>query len=250
MNFAELAAPGFSSAKQAALMVHAMSPADRDWVLGRLSVQQRHALEDLLAELTSLGVVKDPEFITSELRVSSLVPSERGEAVASLQADVHKPDAGLPDEEYLADLTPFAVERLSRLWSAEPAALVAVALQAHSWPWHTQLLERLPVLHRRKVEGLLALSPAYACTELAKAILQVTRERMEQAVEQGTMRGKAERGRVVQRNTQELLNGYGERGLLQESCNKRAHTAAGGSSWELLKVRLSRWFATPLRGFK
>lgn len=51
--------------RRVALALHALGPADRDWLLDRLPV--RPALETLLAELSELAIPPDPELIRGVL---------------------------------------------------------------------------------------------------------------------------------------------------------------------------------------
>lgn len=49
--------------RHAALALHALGAADRDWLLQRLSPTQQQALQDLLAELQELGIPPDQSVI-------------------------------------------------------------------------------------------------------------------------------------------------------------------------------------------
>jgi len=84
--------------RRAALALHALGQADRDWLLEQLPPQPRQTLGGLLAELTELGIAPDVEVIRAalsekppepslsahEARALCLVLSEEAPAVRSL----------------------------------------------------------------------------------------------------------------------------------------------------------------------
>lgn len=53
--------------RRAALTLHALAPADRAWMLDRLNPSQRSLLQELLAELESLGIPQDVALIRDAL---------------------------------------------------------------------------------------------------------------------------------------------------------------------------------------
>jgi len=53
-----------AEARRAALMLHALPAADRDWVLHRLDPQQQRLVGEHLQELHVLGVVADDRLVT------------------------------------------------------------------------------------------------------------------------------------------------------------------------------------------
>jgi hypothetical protein len=52
-----------AGARRAALMLHAMLPQDRQWLLAALPPPQGRALEEMLAELQALGIPPDRELL-------------------------------------------------------------------------------------------------------------------------------------------------------------------------------------------
>ncbi len=84
--------------RRAALTLHALGPADREWLLRRLPAQSRQALGQLLAELSELGIPPDdavirvalseaasePSMPTGEARALCLVLADENRAVQSL----------------------------------------------------------------------------------------------------------------------------------------------------------------------
>jgi hypothetical protein len=127
--------------RRAALLVHAMAPADRAFILDALPEAQRTTLRGLLEELEALGIARDPAWVADAT----------GHAV-------HAPRGPLSDEERLRALDEEEMDSMVRLMRAEPAGVVARWLCAGDWPWHDQLLAGLEPGHRRRVEALLPVS--------------------------------------------------------------------------------------------
>lgn len=90
VNGTAVAVPG---ARRAALALHALAPADRAWLLGRLDAAERDRVRALLAELDALGVRFDPADIDA---LTDLADAPADAAVpAPAPDDWH---ALLPDE--------------------------------------------------------------------------------------------------------------------------------------------------------
>lgn len=84
--------------RRAALALHALGQADREWLLNQLPVPSRQTLGELLAELSELGIPPDDEVIrvalseaapdhpmsTGEARALCLVLADEAPAVQSL----------------------------------------------------------------------------------------------------------------------------------------------------------------------
>lgn len=76
------AAMAGSGPRRAALLLHAMPTADRQWILGTLEPAERVRLEAMLEELRSLGIAPAPAFI------EALVNSNDGPAAPFRPQDV------------------------------------------------------------------------------------------------------------------------------------------------------------------
>ena len=63
------------SLRRAALALHALSPADRAWVLGQLTKPQQQALQPLLAELVELGIPPDAQLVRQVLTEQGARPA-------------------------------------------------------------------------------------------------------------------------------------------------------------------------------
>jgi hypothetical protein len=109
---------------RAALTLHAMPGADRQWLLDALSGEELATLRPLLLELEALGIPRD----------AGLSPALQGQAASG-----HDPAGALQG------LDGEGVRRLAGMLRAEPPRLVAVLLSAGRWPWRDQLLAQLGV---------------------------------------------------------------------------------------------------------
>jgi hypothetical protein len=132
--------------RQAALLVHAMTASDRDWLLAALSSSQRTDLCPLLDELRELGIPADPSFLE---QVSSIDQQSQAAAVNS-HAD---PDqAHATALQFLNQLTQPQVTILSTMLRNEPAMLTARLLHMRIWPWSQSVLAQWDALQRRQVQ--------------------------------------------------------------------------------------------------
>jgi len=66
-----------ASARRAALLLHAMQPADQQWLLAALPAQQGRALRDMLDELEALGIPADSALLQSLADAAEPTPTER-----------------------------------------------------------------------------------------------------------------------------------------------------------------------------
>ncbi|NML42924.1 hypothetical protein HHL11_04120 [Ramlibacter sp. G-1-2-2] len=66
-----------AGARRAALLLHAMQPADRQWVLAALPAAQVGALRDMLAELEVLGIPPDDALLRPLAEAPGATPAER-----------------------------------------------------------------------------------------------------------------------------------------------------------------------------
>jgi hypothetical protein len=131
--------------RQAALAIHALSPADRAWLIDRLTARQREALEPLLRELLELGIPADTALVDEALRASA--------APGSGEQTLH---------QQVAALSP---AQLGVLLRDEPAPFVACLLAMHAWPWAQDYIDGLDTARRRKLldaihDGAAVTSPA------------------------------------------------------------------------------------------
>jgi hypothetical protein len=116
--------------RRAALTLHALPAADREWVLCRLDPGQQRLLGDQLRELQALGVVADDRLVKEALMQAA------GEEAAS------------PAKELLRSVD---AECVHGLVQNEPAALVARLLALGPWPWEADLMQRFGSTRRSQV---------------------------------------------------------------------------------------------------
>lgn len=204
MSFSELASLPPSEPRKAALLLHAMAPADRAWLLGQMPVGEQETLKGLLSELSQMELPPDPELLRSALSVDA--SQEAG-------SHAHSHVAMRSDGDFLAELRAEDVDALVAAWRAQPATLVARALCLRSWAWRSAVLERLPALQRRRVMDRMesiSREPLRA-NAFDAALMTLMRRSCEQAREQRAQ----------------------HRG-------QRSSTDAGVSRWQLLQNRLKR----------
>lgn len=127
--------------RRAALLLHAMGQADRDWVLGQLPASGRERLRDLLRELAELGIPRDATLLSQ---------------VVSAPAAVREPSL---DVEALPAATPSGTiaaadpAHLAAVLRGEPVELVALLLSLREWAWRDAFLRQIgPVMARQVAE--------------------------------------------------------------------------------------------------
>jgi hypothetical protein len=132
------------SSRQAALLVHSLSAADREWVLSRLSGAEQERLRGLLSELGELGIPKDRRLVESAL--TAAVP--RAATVATMPVD----DEGLVRHA--------GAEAIADALHREPNAFVRKLIACADWPWVDDVASRLGI-SPGSTPGGTAASPAF-----------------------------------------------------------------------------------------
>lgn len=185
MKFADMAAMEPSGSKHAALLLHAMVPADQEWLLSQLSAEHQVCLRRLVAELVEMGVAKDHGATVGEFSVSGRAGRYHAEPRSVQSEPTVVSDNCWPDDvQFFLVLAPETVDRLADHWIAEPPALVAAALNVRDWPWRVRVMDRMPVLFRRKVEEHCAGVGLTRGSLLGPAVLKTTRFHLEQGLAQ------------------------------------------------------------------
>lgn len=134
MPAAAAAVPSDSNeARQAALLLHTLGAADREWVVAQLPPSQRAQALRLLKELGDLGMPGDAALVDDLRGAASPSAAQGGDGLAEARA---------------VDVA--AVLR------NEPDALVARLLRQADWPWRAELLDLLGPSRRRRLEELSA----------------------------------------------------------------------------------------------
>ncbi|GKS87318.1 hypothetical protein AVMA1855_24220 [Acidovorax sp. SUPP1855] len=188
MMFSELtSSPVGRSARHSALLLHAMAPSDRSWLLSRLPLPQQQELTALVAELDGLGISPDASVLNEALNAcapgTEAHTTMREEATAFHVAEHSSPLPAISDFDFLMALDEKDLVALSKAWRSEPPGLVAMALRLQAWPWQRTLLERLPALPRRRVEDMLDMEncPVRSDSALALALMASMRTCCESA---------------------------------------------------------------------
>lgn len=125
--------------RKAAVFLHGLAAADRDWLLARLSEPQRNVLDGLLKELSSLGIPQVPTILAE---VGRLRFEDREEAPLRAGAPAH-----------IAAMASATPEALWLILEHQPNAVVSAVLSAEAWPWHDGLLELIPPGRRESIES-------------------------------------------------------------------------------------------------
>ncbi|UGQ47968.1 hypothetical protein [Massilia endophytica] len=118
-----------SQDRQTALMLHAVSPDDRRWVMDQLPVPARRELAALLDELTALGIPAEP-LPPLDSVAPGTAPARPGDALR-----------GAP------------LARVRALLDSEPPWLVATVLAMDAWPWRGAYLHGQPEGRRAACRG-------------------------------------------------------------------------------------------------
>ena len=124
-------------ARHAALLLHALAPSDRTWMLDALDPSEREGLLKLLAELETLGIERDATLIAE---VTASAPSA----------------LPLSDEAILLSLNGLQVHEVVQCLRVESPGLIARWLHLANWPWREELLAALEPAQRRRVDAALS----------------------------------------------------------------------------------------------
>lgn len=108
--------------RRAALRLHAMADADRQWVIEALDGGQRALLQPLLGELRALGI-----------------PREAVPVAALAEGAPTEPELAA-GERWLDTLDTEGVAALASVLSREPPAVMQALLAAKPWPWRAPLV--------------------------------------------------------------------------------------------------------------
>ncbi len=131
-----------SGLRQAALVLHGLSDADRTWMLGQLSADQAGTVGKLLAELRELGIPSDPSLASQALGANQIGPIRtRPAAQSNDSADT---------------IRAASAAQLQRVLEGESEGLVALLLAAGEWPWRDVYLAVQQPTHRRTLLEIMA----------------------------------------------------------------------------------------------
>jgi hypothetical protein len=145
VSSSELVVP---AARQAALLLHALSPSDRAWLLAQLPSAQRAQLMPLVDELQALGIPQDLELVEQTLTTREHEPAGMHIQKSDAVIDTLLP----PSEQLLSQLDSEGCAKLADLLRDEPPMLIARLLLQGPWAWEEQLLKHFGALQRKQIE--------------------------------------------------------------------------------------------------
>lgn len=117
------------SSRQAALLVHSLAAADREWMLSRLNMLEQERLRGLLSELGELGIPQDRRLVESALAQAA----PQAPAAAPVPTD----DDGLVKHA--------GAEAIAQALQGEPPAFVHKLIACGDWPWQEAVASRLGI---------------------------------------------------------------------------------------------------------
>lgn len=131
--------------REAALLLHALAPADREWLIAQLPDAERAPLRAHLDELRAIGIPADRAL------VEQVVAAPRAATAAA------PTDGG---DDAMRALEEARAAEIAELLAGEPPFLVAQLLRVKDWTWSRALLRRLGAAERAAVERELARAAA------------------------------------------------------------------------------------------
>ena len=171
--FADPMAPNAAApARSAALLLHALSNSDRQWLLQQLRPEDCTILAPMLEELRQMGIPADRALLR-ELLGDAAVPGKS--ALSAVSAAVERPLPLESSGNFEADCIDRLVREdpvaLAAVLRPEPAQLIAHLLLMRDWPWRTQVLMRLgPAIRGRVESAVMEMRGAGASVRTASAM--------------------------------------------------------------------------------
>ena len=156
--------------RRASLALHGLSSADRQWMIERLPVQKRADLQQLLHELTALGIPADRRL--ARLAVEAL-PHQ------AVPTDSTSPAARRAESPALVPLRLERTADVARILATESAEFAARCLQLGSATWRQGVIAHLPQALAEQVREMTEGTEPPACpAHLARALLEVLERAM------------------------------------------------------------------------
>jgi hypothetical protein len=147
--------------RRAALRLHALAPADRDWIIGQLEPQHQARLRVVLAELEGLGIPAGDRSFESVLAAH--------EQQRSLEPD------------FVRQLLEAQPDRVKQVLRNEPETVVAVILAQRDWPWAEAVLKSRPARTRRRIRKCAAACQDVVAQRVSTALLKALAARLGEA---------------------------------------------------------------------
>jgi hypothetical protein len=112
--------------RSAALVLHGMGAQDRQWVLSRLTPDQREAMQTMVDELRGLAFPGDPLLVREAMERSAQSPPAAVEGMDEGEDD---------DASLIRSIAQANADRIAPLLVDEPDRIVRRLLRLHAWPW-------------------------------------------------------------------------------------------------------------------
>jgi hypothetical protein len=151
-----------SNERHAAVLLHAMSTDDREWIMDHLSAGHRAQLTPMLSELTDLGIPRQQELL---LQLQDRAATKLGTAEAQKEAPIEVPAS--PN----ARAGRASVTQLKTALLQESPAFIAAALFSLPPDRRSAVIAALTPAKAERVEARLARPVAPALAEAAVALL-------------------------------------------------------------------------------
>lgn len=152
--------------RHAALALHAMGRADRDWMLSQLGPDERVALRALLDELMQLGVPQDGRLLEAARSGLSASPAPRHDGPAGNASALAEMDR----EALIARVAALTPERVVAVLREEPVVFASHLMRIHPWPWKAAAMSGLGHAHARRIgDAMLAIDNTSALGEQREA---------------------------------------------------------------------------------
>ncbi|BBB62247.1 hypothetical protein UNDKW_3974 [Undibacterium sp. KW1] len=132
--------------RRSALLLHSMSEADKQWVLGNLHSQDTQILKQLLSELNELGMPADKELLSGLSSTDKALPVSA--KISTWPANV----ADLSMEQQIACLDRADYRNIFGVLADESTELVAYFLQIHPWTWKKEFLACFDASKARRIQ--------------------------------------------------------------------------------------------------
>lgn len=160
-----------SGVRHAAMVLHGLGEADREWTLSRLPQERASELRSLLEELHELGMPVDPDLIKQAVhRSEPLAPPE-----SPAQSKAGQVNAAIDGAR---------ADRMLSLLRGEPDRLVALVVSSSGWSWRQSFLAHLGPHRAERIRdmGLSMRAPS----ALRAAVLQALAERLQHGSDEHT----------------------------------------------------------------
>jgi len=152
--------------KKAALHLHALGRSDRRWILGRLPECQRGKLLDMLGELRTLGIPREPALLAAMDKPAAGADSADAGGTVDARSSLI---------ETIAQASPSVIGPIVQ---DEDEAVVTAILQIHDWPWRQGAIEALQPSRRQRVIEKIPQMRGRLTDKVIEALLRNLAERL------------------------------------------------------------------------